>query len=225
MGPIRRRAGLFFVRGDDRRQRDGQLRRRARRQQRRPLWPTSTRPRRDNHAGLWPRDARLPRVDALRRLPVPRTAPRRRSDGWLAAAALIAAAADLGVKLGSGASLIAANSTAELTPDLARHADRSEQRRLHRHWADHGGVRPRPCRERVRQPGAAAHPRLDRSCHRLARLVTPILGFTDPDNYNPLPYLGAAVDRGGRRIARMVTDGAAVAQRRDGTTDAGRHTR
>jgi hypothetical protein len=39
--------------------------------------------------------------------------------GWLAAGALIAAAADLGVKLGSGATLVAANyHPAELTPDL-----------------------------------------------------------------------------------------------------------
>jgi len=37
-------------------------------------------------------------------------------------------------------------------------------------------------------------------------LATPILGFTDPNGYNPLPYLAALLWIAGVSIARIVVD-------------------
>ena len=129
------------------------------------------------------------------------------SDGWLASAALIAAAADLAVKLGSGASLIAANYHPDtLTPDLARTlVDLNDAAFII------AGLTMAAFALTV-AASAYASRSLPRTLAWIGLvigtlgLVTPILGFTDPSNYNPLPYLGALLWIAAVSIARIVTD-------------------
>ena len=127
--------------------------------------------------------------------------------GWLAAAALIAAAADLGVKLGSGAALVAANyHPAELTPDLARLLVNLNDAAF-----IVAGLTMAAFAATV-----AASAYATRSLPRplawiglvigVLGLATPILGFTDPNNYNPLPYLVALLWIAAVSIARIIVD-------------------
>jgi Domain of unknown function (DUF4386) len=134
----------------------------------------------------------------------------RRAEGpqdWLAAAALIAAAADLGIKLGSGATLVAANyHPAELTPDLAHLLVNLNDAAF-----IVAGLTMAAFVVTVAASayGTRALPRTFAWIGLVIGvlgLATPILGFTDPKNYNPLPYLAALLWIAAVSIARIVVD-------------------
>ena len=128
-------------------------------------------------------------------------------DGWLSAAALIAAAADLGIKLGSGAPLIAAYAhAANLSPDLAPVlTDLNTGGFVVTGLTMATFVLAVSC-------GAYGSRTLPRTivwigvALGLLGLVTPILGFADPTNYNPLPYLGSLLWIAAVAIARIVVE-------------------
>lgn len=130
-----------------------------------------------------------------------------RPDGWLAAVVLVAAAADLGIKLGSGAPLVAAYAhPADLSPDLARTlTDLNTGGFLVTGLTMAAFVLAVSC-------GAYASRVLPRTivwigiALGLLGMVTPILGLTDPANYNPLPYLVSLLWIVAVAIARLIIE-------------------
>ena len=125
--------------------------------------------------------------------------------GWLAATALIAAAADLGVKLGSGASLAAAYyHPADLTPEMARMLlDLNDAAFV---------ITGITMAAFVLAVSASAYASrvLPRTLVWLGvalgvlGLASPILSLLDPSGYNPLPYLVALLWVAAVGIARVV---------------------
>jgi hypothetical protein len=127
--------------------------------------------------------------------------------GWLAATALIAAAADLGVKLGSGASLAAAYyHPADLTPEMARMLlDLNDAAFVITGITMAAfvlAVSASACASRV----------LPRTLVWIGvalgvlGLASPIVSLLDPSDYNPLPYLVALLWVAAIGIARVVID-------------------
>ncbi len=129
------------------------------------------------------------------------------SDGWLAGVALVAAGADLGVKLGSGAALVAANShPALLTAELARTLVDLNNGAFVVTGLTMATFVLASCASAL---GTRALPRTLAWIGLVLGVLgvlTPILGFTDPDGYNPLPYLLSVLWIGAVGIARIVAE-------------------
>jgi Domain of unknown function (DUF4386) len=127
--------------------------------------------------------------------------------GWLAATVLVTAAADLGVKLASGAPLAAAYyHRADLTPDLARTlVDLNNGSFIITGLTMAAFV----LAVSFSAYGSRALPRtltwIGVVLGALG-LVTPIVGITDPASYNPLPYLISLVWVAAIGVARIVRE-------------------
>ncbi len=129
------------------------------------------------------------------------------SDGWLAATVLITAAADLGIKLGSGAPLAAAYyHKADLTPDLARTlVDLNNAGFVITGLTmaafvlavSFSAYRSRALPRTLTWIGVVLG---------TLGLATPLVGITDPANYNPLPYLISLLWVAAICVARIVRE-------------------
>ncbi len=135
----------------------------------------------------------------------------RENGGWLAATVLVAAATDLGVKLGSGAALAAAYAhKAELTPEIARAlVDLNNGAFVITGLTMAAFV----LAASLSALGSRALPRALAWIGIVLGglgLVTPILGVTDPTNYNPLPYLVSLLWIAAVGLSRIVRETRAV---------------